>query len=121
MQESIIIAEDEPHVTRLLKLALEREGFNIQAVHNGAQALELINEQHPDMLITDINMPKMDGEQLCKHLMEQFPERKFPIIVLSSRTEIEHRDWSKAMSNTVFMEKPVSIRKLIKHIHSVQQ
>ena len=119
--ENILIAEDEPHVARLLRIALEKEGYSINAVHNGAQALEKINEKHPDVLITDINMPKMDGEQLCKHLAQHIPERKFPIIVLSSRTEVEHREWSQSMGNTTFLEKPVSIRKLIKYIQSIEE
>lgn len=119
--DNILIAEDEPHVARLLRLALEKEGYSINAVHNGAQALEKINKQHPDMLITDINMPKMDGEELCKHLALHCPERKFPIVVLSSRTEVEHREWSQSMGNTTFLEKPVSIRKLIKYIRSIEE
>ena len=117
--ENILIAEDEPHVARLLCRALEKDGYIVDAVHNGVQALERISEKLPDILITDINMPKMDGEQLCKHLKENMPERKFPIIVLSSRTEVEHREWSQSMNDTVFMEKPVSIRKLIKFLESI--
>ena len=118
--ERILIAEDEPHVVRLLRRALEKEGYSIDAVHNGLQALEKIKEKQPDLLITDINMPRMDGEALCKQLASNCPDRKFPIVVLSSRTEIEHREWSESISNTSFLEKPVSIKKLIKYIQSVE-
>jgi DNA-binding response OmpR family regulator len=118
--ENILIAEDEPHVARLLRLSLEREGYKIDVVHNGLQAFETINKSYPDLLITDINMPKMDGEELCKALTQSCPDRKFPIVVLSSRTEVEHREWSQNMENTMFIEKPVSIRKLMKYIHSVE-
>ncbi len=119
--DKILIAEDEPHVARLLSRALEKQGYTIDAVHNGIQALEKINASHPDMLITDINMPKMDGEELCKQLTTSIPDRKFPIVVLSSRTEVEHREWSASMSNTTFIEKPVSMRRLIKFIEDASQ
>ena len=118
--ENILIADDEPHITRLLRLSLEKEGYKVDMVHNGKQALKLINDKAPDLLITDINMPQMDGEELCKNLKEKFPDRGFPIVVLSSRTEVEHREWSKSMSNTVFFEKPISIKKLMKYIHSFE-
>ncbi|MFK7794520.1 MAG: response regulator [Gammaproteobacteria bacterium] len=118
--ENILIAEDEPHVARLLRLSLEREGYQIDVAHNGIQALEFIDKKSPDLLITDINMPKMDGEELCMNLKENFPDRSFPIAVLSSRTEVEHRQWSQGMSNTIFFEKPISIKKLMKYIHSIK-
>lgn len=113
---NILIAEDEPHITRLLKRALEKEGYNIKAVHNGSKALEELAEEHPDLLITDIAMPIMDGKKLCENISIEYPQREFPIFVISSKTEIEHREWSSKLENTVFIEKPVSIKKLLKQI-----
>lgn len=119
--KNILVADDEPHVARLLRLSLEREGYNVNTVHNGQQALEAIKKAHPDLLITDINMPKMDGEALCKTLTEDYPGRNFPIVVLSSRTEVEHREWSQKMKNTIFIEKPVSIKKLMNFIRDADK
>ena len=59
-------------------------------------------------------MPRMNGEVLCKNIENDVPDRKFPILVLTSKTEIEHREWTRNMGNTYFLEKPVSIRKLLK-------
>ena len=114
--ENILVAEDEPHIARLLKIALEKEGYHVSTVNNGVQALEEIHRRQPDLLITDIAMPRMDGEELCKSISNEYPERMFPVVVLSSKTEIEHREWSSQMKATTFIEKPVSIRKLIKLI-----
>ena len=114
--ENILVAEDEPHIARLLKIALEKEGYHVSTVHNGVQALEEIHRSQPDLLITDIAMPRMSGEQLCKTITSEYPERIFPVVVLSSKTEIEHREWSSKMKDTTFIEKPVSIRKLLKII-----
>ena len=112
--QNILIVEDEPHVIRVMKLALEENSYLVEVAHNGEQALEKLNEKIPDLIITDINMPRMDGERLCKKIEEDIPDRKFPILVLTSKTEIEHREWTREMENTMFLEKPVSIRKLIK-------
>ena len=112
----IIIADDEPHVLRVLKLSLEREGYAVEVCANGREALELIEQEPPDILITDIQMPLMNGEELCRTIQRTQPERSFLIIVLTSRTEIEHREWSREISNLSFLEKPVSIRELTEQL-----
>lgn len=112
----ILIADDEPHVLRVLKLSLEKEGYTVDTCNNGKEALARLEQEHPDILITDIQMPLMTGEELCKHITEHMPERKFLIFVLTSRTEIEHREWSRDIQNLLFLEKPVSIRNLLDKI-----
>ncbi len=108
----ILIADDEPHVVRVLRVALEKAGFEVDSAPHGAAALARINQQTPDALITDIQMPHMTGEELCAQIQEIYPRREFLILVLTSRTEIEHREWSRNITNLLFLEKPVSIRKL---------
>ena len=108
----ILIADDESHVLRVLKMSLEREGYAVEVCANGREALEIIQREPPDVLITDIQMPLMDGEELCQIIEQSMPQRKFLIFVLTSRTEIEHREWSRNISNLQFLEKPVSIREL---------
>jgi two-component system alkaline phosphatase synthesis response regulator PhoP len=111
--KKILIADDEPYVIRLMKQSLEKAGYTVDTVSNGELALEKLRLQHPDVLITDIQMPKMTGDELCQRIEEEMPQRQFLIFVLTSRTEIEHREWSKKLYNLKFMEKPVSIRNLI--------
>lgn len=117
----IYITDDEPVPTRVLKLTLEREGFEIESFPNGARALERILEAAPDALITDIEMPVMSGEELCKELAKQIPKRGFPIFVVTSLTERVHREWSGTMSNLHFVEKPVSMRRLVGQLRDVLQ
>ena len=112
----IFIADDEPHVLRVLKLSLEKEGYAVENSNNGKEALARLEQSHPDILITDIQMPLMTGEELCKHINAHMPERKFLIFVLTSRTEIEHREWSRDIQNLLFLEKPVSIRNLLEKL-----
>ena len=112
----ILIADDEPHVLRVLKLSLEKEGYTVETCSNGKEALARLEQAHPDILITDIQMPLMTGEELCKHIAQHMPKRSFMIFVLTSRTEIEHREWSRNIGNLQFLEKPVSIRNLVEKI-----
>lgn len=112
--KNILIVDDEPHVIRVLKLSLEGNGYVVTAAHNGEQALEKLKDSVPDILITDIDMPRMNGKELCVRIEKDLPDRDFLILVLTSKTEIEHREWTRDMQSTMFLEKPVSIRKLLK-------
>ena len=114
--KKILIADDEPHVLRVLKMSLEKEDYEVEVANNGMEALVKIEQQAPDILITDIQMPQMTGEELCRHINEYMPDRQFLIFVLTSRTEIEHREWSREIHNLLFLEKPVSIRNLVEKL-----
>ena len=111
--ERILIVDDEPHVIRILRMALEQSGYLVDDAANGIQAMEYLGKQHPDLIITDIDMPRMDGKELCMNINSTLPNRVFGIYVLTARAELEHRQWAKEIPNLEFMEKPVSIRKLL--------
>ncbi len=110
----ILIVDDEPHAIRILRQALERNGYEVEGASNGLFALEKIRAQMPDVLITDIQMPRMSGKELCQQIQEQMPQREFLIFIVTSRTDLEHREWSGSINNMMFLEKPVSVRQLIK-------
>jgi CheY-like chemotaxis protein len=109
----ILVADDEPNMSRVLKLQLERAGYLVRTANDGKEALDAILESAPDVLVTDIQMPRMSGEQLCAAIEKQVPGRKFPIFVMTSMTDREHRHWTHNMRDTHFLEKPISVRMLI--------
>ena len=109
----ILVADDEPHMSRVIELFLRREGYRVDLVRDGQEALEAILASAPDVLITDIQMPRMCGRTLCMELEKQLPGRDFRIIVMTSMTDREHRSWSGELRDAMFMEKPVSMRALV--------
>jgi len=111
--KDILLVDDEPHVIRVMRLSLERAGYTVRQAGNGEQALQEIRNTQPDMLITDIDMPRMTGKELCLTIAQEMPDRSFGIYVLTSRTAQEHREWSAQLPRLRFMEKPVSIRQLL--------
>ena len=114
--KTVLIVDDHAPVIRVLKLGIEEAGYEVETASNGSECLVKLCSEHPDFLITDIDMPRMSGKELCLAIEKQIPERKFPIVVLTSRTEMEHRDWTQSIDNLAFVEKPVSIRRLVSHI-----
>lgn len=109
----LLVVDDEPHTPRVLKLKLETEGWEVRIARNGAEALKLLEEGPlPDALLTDMVMPVMDGKALCHAVAERYPQRPFPIFLASSLVERDVREWSAALGGIVFLEKPVSPRKI---------
>lgn len=109
----ILLVDDEPHVIRIMRLALEKAGYRVGQAANGLQALDYLKDYSPDVMITDIDMPRMTGRELCEEIVKRMPHRSFRIFVLTSRAEDEHREWTAAIDNVGFMEKPISIRRLL--------
>ena len=109
----ILMADDEPVVLRVLRLQLEKAGYVVETVPNGEAALARLRDGYPDVLITDIEMPKMTGEELCRRIEIEFPDREFPIFVATSLTGLRHREWTRDIANLHLLEKPLSARKLL--------
>ena len=115
--KKVLIVDDHAPVVRVLRLGLEEAGYDVDTANNGSECLVKLCDSLPDFLVTDIDMPRMSGKELCLAIEKQFPDRRFPIVVLTSRTELEHRDWTGGIENLTFMEKPVSIRRMISHVN----
>ncbi len=106
----ILIVDDEPAMTRVLKLYLERAGHAVETCPNGQAALEAVLRSAPDVMITDIQMPLMTGKELCFQIEARCPQRRFPIFVMTSMTDREHREWTASIKNVELLEKPLSMR-----------
>ncbi len=117
MKTKILIADDEPHVLMILKQFLERSGYQVTTVLNGQQALTQIKKEMPDLLITDVQMPKMNGIDLCEIINSEIPELRKLIIVMTSRTDSDIRTWVEPYSHIELMEKPLSMRRLTSRLN----
>jgi DNA-binding response OmpR family regulator len=113
----IMIVDDEPHVVRILRLALEREGFQVGTAHDGAEALALMESFEPAVLISDIQMAGMDGRELCRSARARYGEESLLILVMTSMTALEERSWARNLANTEFLEKPLSPRQLVARLN----
>ena len=113
---SILVVDDEAVVTRILKIRLSSAGYEVDSACNGEEALEKLDGQRFDVLVTDICMPAMTGRELCEQVNERGFDPPLLIFVCTSRPEDEFRDWTRDIPGVEFMEKPVSLERLTKRI-----
>lgn len=112
MARSILICDDEPHVTQLMMLVLEEAGFSVRDASNGLRAFELACEETPDLVITDFQMPVMSGMELAIRLREHADTANVPVLMLTSRS---HRVCMHDLASTSIVRmlpKPFSPREV---------
>lgn len=117
--KQILLADDDPVILRIMRMGFESAGYEVTSTSTGIDCFDKICEQAPDLLVTDIQMPGMTGKELCLAIAKQFPNRTFPIVVLTGRAELSHREWTRDFPMLRFMEKPVSIRRLTQYADEV--
>lgn len=112
--KQVVIADDDHLVLRILRGVFEQAGFIVHTAHDGQEALALINKHPVDVLITDINMPNMDGQALCKELAA--PGNHLPrcVFVVTSLTGNLDRAWVELYPCISIVEKPVGPRHLLR-------
>ena len=87
MSKRVLVVDDEPSVVRVLRSALELEGFGVSTAANGAECLLAAEANLPDLIVLDLNMPVMDGFQTLRVLRDKPETRSIPVIVLTARVE----------------------------------
>jgi two-component system KDP operon response regulator KdpE len=105
----ILLVDDEPQITRVLRTALSTQGYQLRTASNGLEALEVAREWQPHLVITDISMPLMDGVTLTRELRGT---SAVPIIVLSVRNQDRHKIDALDAGADDYVTKPFSIQEL---------
>lgn len=84
MQGKILVVEDSPDARHLMQVILEREGFNVALANDGIEGAEKADREDPDLIISDISMPRMDGIQMIKSLRSAQKYKRIPILAITS-------------------------------------
>ena len=101
----ILVVDDEPQITRVLRTTLTAKGYEIRVANDGEMALEIMKDWSPNLVITDLMMPNMDGVQLCKRIRAM---SEIPIIVLSVRGEERNKIEALDAGADDYITKPFS-------------
>ena len=115
----ILLADDEPNQIELMKFNLEKNGFLVKSAYNGEQALDMIYEKKPTVLIADWMMPKMSGIELCRILRSNKDTKLLPIIMLSARSEEADKSLGLDTGADDYISKPFSPIELVSRVKAL--
>ncbi|GGA59389.1 DNA-binding response regulator [Edaphobacter acidisoli] len=113
--QKILVVDDEPQITRVLRSSLVSNGYEVQTAQDGLAALEKIAEWTPDIVITDLAMPRMDGVELCSEIRAH---SNVPIIVLSVREQEAVKVRALDAGADDYITKPFGIQELLARVRA---
>jgi chemosensory pili system protein ChpA (sensor histidine kinase/response regulator) len=113
---TIMIVDDSLTVRKITGRLLAREGYNVLTAKDGVDAMEQLQEHLPDVMLVDIEMPRMDGFDLTRNVRADSRLKHVPIIMITSRTAEKHRNYAKEIGVNVYLGKPYQEDELLRHI-----
>jgi two-component system, OmpR family, response regulator VicR len=112
----ILVADDDRQLGDVIRISLERDGYVVTQANDGEQALETYRQLHPDLVILDVMMPKLNGWEVCRRLRE---ESSVPIIMLTARGQEQDRVLGLRLGADDYITKPFSLKELAARVEAV--
>lgn len=112
----LLIVEDEPNIVESLSFILRRAGFEVDAVTDGAEALNRVRRQAFEVLVLDIMLPGMNGLDVLKAIRSDQALSSLPVIVLTAKGQANDRRTAEALGASAFITKPFSNAEVVEHV-----
>ncbi|OUR69509.1 hypothetical protein A9Q73_02015 [Bermanella sp. 47_1433_sub80_T6] len=116
---SVLVVDDSVTVRKVTTRLLERHGMEVRTAKDGVDAMEILQEYRPDVMLLDIEMPRMDGFEVATQMRHDSKLKDVPIIMITSRTGDKHKERAMAIGVTDYMGKPFQEEKLLGSINNI--
>lgn len=114
--KTILIVDDEPDIIKTVKLALRNRGYNIVSASAGGEALGKIDHYDPDLVILDLKLPDLAGEEVCRQIRKGIRRPEVPIIMLTAKNLDVDIVIGKVIGADYYMTKPFDLNELVKKV-----
>lgn len=115
----ILIADDDPIIIEALSSALMKHGYEVFAATDGQQAVDITRQNHPDLLILDATMPKLDGFSVLRELRQDEKTAHIPVLFLTARRTAADMLAAQAVGADGYLSKPIEMEELLDRIRSL--
>ena len=119
MPKRLLVVDDEPNLLRAVGMCLRVAGYDVRTVMDGAEALVALAEAPPDLIVTDVRMPNIDGHQLVRYIRESPRTRLIPIIFLTAKDTVEDRVAGFRAGVDYYLTKPFEPAELLAIVASI--
>lgn len=116
---SVVIVEDDEDIADSIRYNLEREGFRVRVAGTGEDALNVILERPPSVIILDLNLPRMSGFEMCRRLRAESTTSHVPILMLTARTDESDKVLGLNLGADDYVTKPFSMQELVARLNAV--
>lgn len=119
MLEKILIVDDDQLMRKLLGYIIKKAGYKVSLADDGSKALKIVKKEKPDLIISDVEMPKLGGLELCQKLKENFDTKLIPIILITSNTQIQDKLSGFRSGVDDYFIKPLHLKNLLTRVQSL--
>lgn len=112
MGKRVLLVEDEKNIILGVRTCLDAVGYDVEIVEDGGEALDAVRREHPDLILLDLLMPRVDGFEVLKVLKGKEDTSKIPIIVLTAKAEEEDKQRAMDLGADSYMTKPFKPQEL---------
>ena len=119
MSKKILIADDEPNIVAALEFLLQRNGYEVHVARNGEEALKLVEDCNPDLVLLDVMMPVRSGYEVCTRIRERADWRHIKIIMLSAKGRDAEVNKGLSIGADHYITKPFSTQELVAKINGL--
>ena len=112
-RKRVLLVEDDPALAEVMKWILARDGLEVLHAADGMAALDLARREHPNLILSDVMLPKMDGFKLCRLLKFDADLKGTPFVFLTARTQDKDRETAKQAGADEFVTKPIANQELV--------
>ncbi len=116
LKEKILVVDDEKNICELLRLYLEKEGYEVVLAHNGVDAVNTFHQENPDLVLLDIMLPQLDGWQVCREIRKTSEK---PIIMLTAKDEVFDKVLGLELGADDYVTKPFDTKEIVARIKAV--
>jgi DNA-binding response OmpR family regulator len=118
-KKTILVVDDDPAIRILLRNTLQGQGYAVRTATNGREGLDQVEQEHPDTILLDVNMPEMDGLELCRRLKCQTETAHIPVIFMTSLGHDSDRTKGFDVGGDDYVIKPVNYKELLARLKRV--
>ncbi len=115
----ILAVDDEPNIVRLIQVNLERQGYQVETANNGAQALAKIKANRPDLVVSDVMMPEMDGFELLANIRRDPTLMDLPVIMLTAKAQDRDVMTGYQTGADMYLTKPFNPQELLQFVKRI--
>lgn len=114
--KKILIVDDEPNIVMSLEYLFKKENFEVFIARDGSEAIEIAEDNHPDIVLLDIMMPNVDGYQVLKYLKNSPKLKEIKVLFLSAKNKVSDIELGLQLGADKYISKPFSTKKLVKEV-----
>ncbi|MCB1333703.1 MAG: response regulator [Roseivivax sp.] len=119
MGKRVLLVEDEPNIIEAIRFILNRDGWRVHTHSDGRDAVNVVRQTRPDVLILDVMLPGKSGYDILRELRTEFAEAELPVLMLTARGQMKDRELAERAGASRFMTKPFSNADMLEAVRSL--